>query len=177
MSRKSLIVSISSLYSFVDLFAFEAGQLIQAKIENLVGLMFAEGVAAFDQARFVADENADLLDLFSGEFESEQFDARFFAVGRTADDADELVEICQRDEITFERFGALLGFAQFEAGPAQDHFAAMIDVGLVRLLERKQFRPAVIDRQHVDRERAFQRGVLVKIVDDDLRVARRASAR
>ena len=27
----------------------------------------------------------------------------------------------------------------------------------------------MIDREHVDRERAFQRGVLVKIVDDDLR--------
>ena len=63
MSRKSLIVLISSLYSLVDLFPFESGQLIQAKIENLIGLMFAEGVAAFDQSRFVANENADLLDL------------------------------------------------------------------------------------------------------------------
>ena len=63
MSRKSLIVSISSLYSLVDLFAFQSGQLIQAQIENLVGLVFAESVAAFGQPRFVANENADLLDL------------------------------------------------------------------------------------------------------------------
>ncbi len=47
----------------------------------------------------------------------------------------------------------------------------MIDVGLIRLLERQQFRTAVIDRQHVDREGAFHRGMLVKVVDDDLRIA------
>ena len=128
MSRRSLIVSISSLYSLVDLFALESGELIQAQIENLVCLVFAEGVAAFDQARFVANEDADLLDLLSREFEREQFHSRFVAIGRTADDADELIEIRQRDEITFERFGALLGFAQLETGPAQDHFAAMLDV-------------------------------------------------
>ena len=98
-----------------------------------------------------------------------KFDARFVAVRRTADDADELVEVRQRDEITFERFGALLGLAQFVTGPAQNDFAPMIDVSLVRLLERKQLRPAMIDREHVDRERAFHRGVLVEIVDDDLR--------
>ena len=130
MSRKSLIVSISSLYSLDDLFAFQPGELIQAQIENLVGLMFAEGVAAFGQARFVANENADLLDLSSREFESEQFDSRFVAIGRTADDANEFIEIRQRDEITFERFRALLGFAQFEARAAQNHFAAMLDVSL-----------------------------------------------
>ena len=53
----------------------------------------------------------------------------------------------------------------------------MIDVSLVRFLERQQLGPAVVDRQHVDREGDLQRGVLVEIVDDDLRIARRASAR
>ena len=130
MSRRSLIVSISSLYSLVDLFAFETGQLIQAQIENLVGLVFAESVAAFDQARFVANQNADLLDLSSREFEGEQFDSRFVAIGRTADDADEFIEVGQRDEITFERFGALLRFAQLETRPAQNDFAAMLDVSV-----------------------------------------------
>ena len=33
----------------------------------------------------------------------------------------------------------------------------------------KQLRPAVVDGEHVDRERRFQRGVLVEVVDDDLR--------
>ena len=128
MSRRSLIVSISSLYSLVDLFALESGELIKAQIENLVRLMFAESVTTIGQARFVANENADFLDLFPGELEGEQFHARFLAIGRSADDADEFIEIRQRDEITFERLGALFGFAQFEARPAQDDFAAMLDV-------------------------------------------------
>ena len=46
----------------------------------------------------------------------------------------------------------------------------MIDVSGVRFLEGKEFWPPVIDREHDDGERAFQRRVLVKIIDDDLRV-------
>ena len=98
-----------------DLLAFETGELVKTQIENLVGLMFAERVTAFDQPGLVANQDADLLDLFSGELEREQFDPRFIAVGRSANDPDELIEVRQRDEITFERLGALLGFAQFES--------------------------------------------------------------
>ena len=158
------------LVFLVDLFALESGQLIQAKIEDLVGLVFAEGVAAIRQARLDCESECRSARPVFGEFEGEQFHSRFVAIGRSANDADEFIEIRQRDEITFERFGALLRFAQFEARPAQNDFAAMLDVSGVRLLERKQFRPAVIDREHDDRERAFHRGVLVEIVDDDLRI-------
>ena len=112
----------------VDLVALQPGELIEAQIEDLIGLMFAESVTAVGQPRFVANQDADLLDLFPGELEREQFDPRFFAIGRSANDADEFIEVRQRDEVTFERFRALLGFAQFEARPAQDHFAAMLDV-------------------------------------------------
>ena len=52
MSRRSLIVSISSLYSLDDLLALQPGELIEAKIEDLIGLMFAEGVTAFRQSGF-----------------------------------------------------------------------------------------------------------------------------
>ena len=97
-----------------------------------------------------------MLDLAASEFEGEQFDARFIAIRRAANDADEFIEIRERDEVTFERLGAFLGFAQFEAGAAQDDFAAVLDVGLVRFLESEQFRPAVIDREHVDREGTLQ---------------------
>ena len=128
MSRRSLIVSIKLLVFVDDLFALEPGQLIKAKIENLVRLMFAESVTTIGQARFVANQDADLFDLPAGEFEGQQFDARFVAIGRTANDADEFIQIRQRDEITFERLRALLRFAQFEAGAAQDDFAPMLDV-------------------------------------------------
>ena len=44
----------------------------------------------------------------------------------------------------------------------------MLDVAGVCFLERKQFGPSVIDREHDHREGAFHRRVFVKIVDDDL---------
>ena len=69
------------MYSLVDLLALEPGELIKAKIEDLRRLMFAEGVTAVRQARFVADQDADLLDLPLGEFEGEQFHSRFVAIG------------------------------------------------------------------------------------------------
>ena len=154
-----------------DLVALQPGELIKAEIEDLVRLMFAESVTAFDEARFVADANPDLLDLFPAEFKREQFHACFFAVGRAANDADELIQIRERDEITFERFGAVFGFAQLVARPAQDDLAAMFDVSRVRFLERKQFRPAVVDREHRSREGTLHLSVLVEIVDDDLGIA------
>src|SRR5262249_44582063 len=102
---------LDQLFVFVlDLVALEPGQLIQAKIENLVGLMFAERVTAFGKTRRIANQNSNLLNLPLREIEREQFHARFLAIGRSANDADELVEIRERDEITFKRFGALFGF-------------------------------------------------------------------
>ena len=47
--------------------------------------------------------------------------------------------------------------------------AAVLDERGERVLEREQLGPTVVDGQHVDRERRFQRGVLVQVVDDDLR--------
>ena len=71
-----------------------------------------------------------MFDLAFGKFECEQFHSRFIAIGRSADDANEFIEIRERNEITFERFGALFGLAQFEAGAPQYDFAPVIDVAL-----------------------------------------------
>ncbi len=133
---------------FVDLFPLEPRQLIKAKIENLIRLMLAKSVAAFHQSRRVADNDADLLDLPFRKFKGEQFDARLVAVGRSTNDPNEFVEIFERNQVTFERFGALFRLAQFETRAAQHHFASMLDVGGVRFFEREQFGSAMIDRQH-----------------------------
>ena len=86
-------------------------------------------VTAVGQPRFVADENAELLDLRARQLESaSSLHLGLVAVARTADDADEFIEVRQRDEVAFERLGALLGLAQFKARAAQDDFAAMLDV-------------------------------------------------
>src|SRR6266404_1829159 len=55
----------------VDLVAFEAGELIKPKIKNLIGLVLAKCIAAFDQTRFIANKNTDLLHLFPRKVERE----------------------------------------------------------------------------------------------------------
>ena len=84
--------------------------MVEAQLENLIRLMFAEGVATFCEARFVSNQDADLFDLAASEFEGQQFDARFFAIRRAANNANEFIEVRERDEVTFERLGALFGF-------------------------------------------------------------------
>src|SRR4051794_23430855 len=103
--------------------------------------MFAESVAPLGEPRFAANENADLFELAFSKIERQQFDPRFVAIGRSANDTDEFVEVCQSDQIAFESFRALFRLPQFKAGASQHYFAAMFDVGGVCFLERKQFRP------------------------------------
>src|SRR3979411_196789 len=99
------------LVLLVDLIPFQAGQLIEAKLENLIGLVLAKRVTPIYQAGFVANKNADLLDLFSGKLVGEQLHARLIAIGRSANNANEVIEVGQRDEITFQRFGPFFRFA------------------------------------------------------------------
>src|SRR4029077_20758757 len=97
--------------------------------------MFAEGVAPFRQARFVANENDDLFDLSFGKIESEKFNARFFAIGRSANDANELIQVCQRDQIALEGFRAFFRLAQFKTRAPQHYFASVFDIRLVSNFE------------------------------------------
>ena len=52
-----------------DLFAFEPGELIKSQLEDLICLVFAEGIAAIDQSRFVANQDPDLFHLLPRELE------------------------------------------------------------------------------------------------------------
>src|SRR5438067_1219342 len=115
--------------------------------------MFAEGVASFRQARFVANENANLFDLSFGKIESKKFNARFVAIGRSANDANELIQVCQRDQIALERFCAFFRLAQFETRASKNDFASVFDIRLVSNFEWQQLRSAMVDRQHVHGER------------------------
>ena len=124
----------------LDLVHFQSGQLVEAQVEDGVDLRFAEGIAAVGQAIFIADENAKALDLDAGEIKSQQFDARLFAVGGLADDADEFVQVGQGDQVAVEGFGAFLGLAQFKAGAADDDFAPVLDVAIDQFLEIEGFR-------------------------------------
>ena len=55
------------------------------------------------------------------------------------------------------------------AGAADDNLTAVLNVAVDRFFQRKLFRAVLVDRQHVDAERGFQRGELEELVDDHLR--------
>ena len=73
--------------------------------------MFAECVAAIQQARRIPNNDTDLFDLPLRKFKREQFHPRFVAVGRAANNSNELIEIGKRNEVPFERFGAFFCLA------------------------------------------------------------------
>src|SRR5205809_7853837 len=133
--------------------------------------MFAEAVAPFSKSRFITNKNADLFDLSFGKIEGEKFDTRFFTIGRSANNANELIQVRQGNQITMQRFRPLFRLAQFKTGAAKNDFASVLDVRLVSNFEWQQFWPAVIDCQHVHSEGRFHRGVLVEIVNYNFRIS------
>jgi hypothetical protein len=54
------------LVFIVDLFPLETGELVKAKIENLIRLMFAKSVATLDQARLAIDAMKALVPVLEG---------------------------------------------------------------------------------------------------------------
>ena len=67
---------------------------------------------------------ADLFDLALGKIEGQKFDSRFFAISRSANDANELVQVRQRDQIALERFRAFFRLPQFKTRAPQARLRA-----------------------------------------------------
>ena len=124
----------------------EAGQLLQAEIEDRAG-----------------------LDL--GHLEAlHQPGARRVAVARGADQRDHGVEVVERDQQALEHVHAALEAAQLVLGPADDDLALVADVVPDDVAQRQQPRHVLDQRDHVHAERGLHRRVLVELVEHDLRV-------
>ena len=91
-------------------------------------------------------------------------------VGRRADDTDDLVDVCQRDQEALDDVIALFCLAQIEPGSPRDDVDLVVDVALEDLLEVERPRDAVDQSQHDGAEALLELGVLVELVQDDLRV-------
>ncbi len=128
----------------LDLFALKAGELIEAHLENGVGLQFAEGVAG------------------------DQGGAGLIARGRAADQAHNLVEVIERLEESFEDVAAGFGLAQLIFGTAGDDLETVVDVAADHLLEREHLRAVVVDRQHIGAEGGLELRMFVERIEDDL---------
>src|SRR5262249_14911324 len=68
-----------------DLVPLHPGELVEAKLQDLIGLVFAERVTPVDQTRLVPNENADFLHLLFRKLERKQLDPRLISIARFAD--------------------------------------------------------------------------------------------
>ncbi len=128
---------------FLDLVALEAGELLEPQVQDGLRLRprELEGV----------DEGV----------------ARGVAVGGVADDADDLVEVVQRDQQAFEDMGARLGLVELELGAPDDDLFLEGDVGLEHLRQRERARHAADQGDVDDPEGGLHLGVLVELVEHD----------
>ena len=70
---------------------------------------------------------------------------------RVADEADDLVEVVERDQQAVQHVQPLAGLAELVAGTADDDFDLVLDVVADHLVQPQRARHAVDDRQHVRR--------------------------
>ena len=125
-----------------DFVALQAGEALETHIEDGAGLHLAQ-LEALDE-------------LATGHFR----------VARTADELDNLVEVVERNQQTFQDVGALLGFGQLVFGAANDDFGAMLDKIMNELLQVQRHRAAFDEAHVIDTERALQLRVLVEVIED-----------
>ena len=95
----------------LHLVLLHAGELIEAEFEDGVHLALGEHVAIALHGGLRADEDAEFFRGGGGELIGGEPFAGLVAVLRIADDADEVVEVAERQQEGFEQFGAFLGLS------------------------------------------------------------------
>jgi hypothetical protein len=161
---------LSKIFNFVDyLFVFidnfsllEAGEPMQAKVEDGLRLGLGEVIAVAAQAELGAEPDRP-RGLGAGALQQAGHDAR--RPGRAGesgarlrrrrrglDQRDDLVDVGQRHRQALEDVGAFPRLAQLEDRAPRDDLAAVPEEGLEHFLEGQQLRLAVHQRDHVDAE-------------------------
>ena len=87
-----------------------------------------------------------------------------------ADDGDHLVDVVDGDLLSLADVGLVFRFGEIEAHAALDDLLLVLHVAGEHILEAQHLRLAVDQRQHIDGEGVLQLGVLVKLIEYDLRV-------
>src|SRR6266849_4338856 len=136
-------------------FAFQGAELVLAAVELHAFEFF--GLAVF------GDGDVLLGEIF------EQVFLGFGAAGRSADDADDVVKMVERDLVADQNMFALAGFAQLVDGAAANNFDAVIDEQLDERDETKLAGLSGNDGQQDHAKRFLHLRVLEKIVEDELR--------
>ena len=140
-----------------DLVAAEAGQARQGQGQDGAGLLVGQPdqlVAVDHQGARVGDQLDQGSMSPTGQSLADQPLARLGRVLRRADDVDDLVDVGDGDGQTDQDVAAVAGLGQFELGAADHHLLAEVDEGVEHLAQAHLLGPAVVQRQHVDAERA-----------------------
>ena len=129
----------------LDLEPLELGQPLELELEDGLGLDERE-------PELLHEPLAGLVDRLGG-----------------ADELDDGVEVVEADDQALQDVGPLLRLPQLEARPPQDDLLAVGDEVLHDVEEAQRLRLLVDDGQHDDAEGDLELGVLVEVVEDDLR--------
>ena len=136
----------------VELLALEAGQALQAHVEDRLRLPLGERVVAlFGAARdllFGAAGAAQEL-LEAGQRLGHEVRLRLFGRLRGADDLDDAVDVVDGDDQALDDLLPRARLLELEQRAARDHVAAVVDEVRQRVLERQDLRLPVDDGQHV----------------------------
>ena len=150
-----------------DLVDGKPRQAVQLQFEDGVGLQGREGLLELHLLGgdcFQVD-----VDGLAGEV-GDQIVACFGAVLAAANDGNHRVEVIERGDVAFQNVLALAGPRQQVGSAAAHHFHAVIDEVLDSGDQAKLARLVVDHRQEDHAERFLHGGVLVQLVQDDLRL-------
>ena len=163
-----------------DLVLFQAGQAMQAQVEDGLGLGLAQPIARRAQSQSgLQIVGATLVgpgprqhvrDRPGPPDPGQEADLGVRRAGGGLDERDDLVDIGQGHRQAFEDVGPPPGLAQFEDGPAGHHVPPMAQEILQQLLEVEQARLAVHQGDHVDAKNRLQRGVQEEVVQHHVRI-------
>ena len=162
-----------------QLFAFQAGQLLQTQVQNRLGLFRTQVIKAIHQAiLFIQAIRASRV-FTTGTLQHLQYIAglpalvqqlglRFGATGGGFDQLDNRIDVAQGNRQAFQQVGLFTGLAQFEHGAACHHFPAVADKGIQQLAQVEDLRLTIYQCHGIDTEHRFHLGLLVQVIEHHL---------
>src|SRR6185312_3585645 len=165
-------------FVFRDVFAYHAqffrdfingkpGKAMQLQFQDRLSLNGAERLFRIKLGRAAGGID---INLFSGKVSGQIF-AGFATIGAAANNGNDVVNVVERDLVAFENVLALFCFSQQESRAAAHHVHAVINKMLDRLNQAHFFRLVVDHSQKNHAEALLHGGVLVQLVQHQLRFA------
>src|SRR3546814_14049378 len=93
----------------------------------------------------------DTLFPYTTLFRSQGF-TRSHGAGRSTDDADHLIKICDGDDKAKQEMRPITRLVQFELGAARDDLFAELDESVDDVAQVEQFGPSAANGEHIGRE-------------------------